>query len=86
MTNISNQETADKGGEFVPGNTVALKTAVEFVDGTYDSDDLFVVLRNHHCGITIHSNGYQLTVANAEIRLATTEECSIGKRSPQEAT
>lgn len=86
MTNISNQDTADKGGKFAPGAIVALKTEVQFVDGTYDSEDLFIVLRNHNCGVTIHSNGYQLTVANAEIRLATTEECSIGKRSPQEAT
>ncbi|WDZ50206.1 hypothetical protein LF296_12835 [Acinetobacter vivianii] len=81
MTNISNQDTSDKGGKFAPGAVVALKTEVQFVDGTYDSDDLFVVLKNHHCGVTILSNGVQLTVANAEIRLASPEECLKGKRS-----
>lgn len=86
MTNISNQNTADKGGKFVPGCIVALKSAVEFVDGSYDSDDLFVVLRNHHCGVTIVANGVQLTVANADIRLATDAERAAGTRSAQESS
>lgn len=45
MTNISKQDTSDKGGKFAPGAIVALKTEVQFVDGTYDSDDLFVVVK-----------------------------------------
>lgn len=86
MTNISNQDTSDKGGKFASGAIVALKTEVQFVDGAYDSDDLFVVLRNHHSGVTILSNGFQLTVANADIRLASEAECKIGKRTAGESS
>ncbi|ENW78637.1 hypothetical protein F909_03599 [Acinetobacter sp. ANC 3929] len=85
MTNISNQETADKGVEFRPGNAVVIKTQLEFVDRAIDSDQIFIVLKVKDSGITILSDGLQLTVAESEIRPATQTEREDKKRLNKEA-
>ena len=85
MTNISNQETADKGSEFRPGNAVVIKKAIEFVDRSFDSEEIFMVLKVQSSGITILTDGQILTVSSTEIRLATREEREAKKRLVQEA-
>lgn len=86
MTNISNQETADKGSEFRPGNAVVIKTSLKFVDRSYESDEVFIVLKVKPSGITILTDGKQLTVSETEIRLATRAERDAKKRLVQEVS
>lgn len=85
MTNISNQDTADKGSEFRPGNAVVIKTQLQFVDRAIDSDQIFIVLKINNGGITILTDGLQLTVAESEIRPATQAEREAKMRLNKEA-
>ncbi|TVT77639.1 hypothetical protein [Acinetobacter colistiniresistens] len=80
MTNIPNQETADKSIGFRPGNAVVIKTPIEFVDRTIDTDEIFIVLKVKASGITILTDGRIVTVASTEIRLATKAEREAKKR------
>ena len=65
MTNISNQETADKGSEFRPGNAVVIKKAIEFVDRSFDSEEIFMVLKVQSSGITILTDGQILKISGS---------------------
>ena len=83
MTNISNQETADKGNAFRPGNAVVIKTPIKFVDRSFDSDEVFIVLKVKASGITILTDGRQMMVSESEIRPATRAEREAKKRLNQ---
>ncbi|ENX13330.1 hypothetical protein F895_02634 [Acinetobacter sp. CIP 64.2] len=85
MTNISNQETADKSIGFRPGNAVVIKTSLELVDRTIDTDEIFIVLKVKASGIKILTEGRIVTVASTEIRLATKAEREAKKRLIQGA-
>ncbi|ENU92964.1 hypothetical protein F971_01951 [Acinetobacter vivianii] len=82
MTNISNEVTT-YNSDFIVGDTVVIKTPLEFVNGTYDSDELFIVqgvcgVRSG--GVTILINGQRTTVACCELRHASIAELNAKRR------
>ncbi|RSN81538.1 hypothetical protein EA770_10495 [Acinetobacter baumannii] len=82
MTNISN-ELSTHNCDFVVGDTVVIKTPLEFINRTFDSDEIFTVqdicgLQSN--GVTILVNGQRVTAAESELRHASIAELNARRR------
>ncbi|MCU4639324.1 hypothetical protein [Acinetobacter courvalinii] len=82
MTNISN-EVSTHNSDFIVGDTVVIKTPLEFINRTFDSDELFTVqdicgLQSN--GVTILVNGQRVTAAESELRHASIAELNAQRR------
>ncbi len=82
MTNISN-EVSTHNSDFIVGDTVVIKTPLEFINRTFDSDELFIV--QDICGllskgVTILINGERVTAADSELRHASVAELNAKRR------
>ncbi|MGN5765107.1 hypothetical protein ACNQO6_12255 [Acinetobacter calcoaceticus] len=82
MTNISN-ELSTHNCDFIVGDTVVIKTPLEFINRTFDSDELFIV--QDICGllskgVTILINGERVTAADSELRHASVTELNAKRR------
>jgi len=82
MTNISN-EVSTHNSDFIVGDTVVIKTPLEFINRTFDSDELFIV--QDICGllskgVTILINGERITAADSELRHASVAELNAKSR------
>ncbi len=82
MTNISN-EVSTHNSDFIVGDTVVIKTPLEFINKTFDSDELFIV--QDICGllskgVTILINGERVIAADSELRHASVAELNAKRR------
>lgn len=82
MTNISN-EVSTHNTDFIVGDTVVIKTPLEFINRTFDSDELFIV--QDICGllskgVTILINGERVIAADSELRHASVAELNAKRR------
>lgn len=82
MTNISNEVTTHNS-DFIVGDTVVIKTPLEFINRTFDSDELFIV--QEICvlqsgGVTILIDGNRVVVADSELRHASIAELNAKRR------
>jgi hypothetical protein len=82
MTNISN-EVSTHNSDFIVGDTVVIKTPLEFINRTFDSDELFIV--QNICGllskgVTILINGERVIAADSELRHASVAELNAKRR------
>ncbi|MCU4576036.1 hypothetical protein KTJ34_01245 [Acinetobacter courvalinii] len=82
MINISN-EVSTHNSDFIVGDTVVIKTPLEFINRTFDSDELFIV--QDICGllskgVTILINGERVTAADCELRHASVAELNVKRR------
>jgi len=82
MTNISN-EVSTHNTDFIVGDTVVIKTPLEFINRTFDSDELFIV--QDICGllskgVTILINGERVIAADSELRHASVAELNAKSR------
>lgn len=80
--NISNQATSHNS-DFIVGDTVVIKTPLEFINRAFDSDELFIVqdicgLQSN--GVTILINGRRVTAAESELRHASIAELNARRR------
>lgn len=81
MTNIS-KPTQANNSDFLIGDTVCIKMALEFVDGKYDSDELFTVTAVRNSGISIRVKNKIITAAQSELRHASVAELIAKRRIP----
>lgn len=82
MTNISN-ELSTHNSDFIVGDTVVIKTPLEFINRTFDSDELFIVqdiCGLHSNGVTILINGRRVTTEESELRHASIAELNARRR------
>lgn len=82
MTNISN-EVSTHNSDFIVGDTVVIKTPLELINRTFDSDELFIVqdiCGLQSSGITILVNGQRVTAAESELRHASIAELNARRR------
>lgn len=79
MTNISNEITT-YNCDFVVGDMVVINSPLQFVDRSFDSDELFTVEAALNSGITISIDGKQVTAAATELRHATIAEVNAKRR------
>lgn len=82
MTNISN-EVSTHNSDFIVGDMVVIKTPLELINRTFDSDELFIV--QDICGllskgVTILINGERVTAADCELRHASITELNAKRR------
>lgn len=82
MTNISNV-VSTHNSDFIAGDTVVIKTPLEFINRTFDSDELFIV--QDICGlqskgVTILINGERVMAADSELRHASVAELNAKRR------
>ncbi|MBJ8482590.1 hypothetical protein [Acinetobacter vivianii] len=82
MTNISN-EVSTHNTDFIVGDTVVINTPLEFINRTFDSDELFIV--QDICGllskgVTILINGERVIAADCELRHASIAELNAKRR------
>ncbi|OEC84752.1 hypothetical protein [Acinetobacter sp. YK3] len=82
MTNISN-EVSTHNSDFLVGDTVVINTPLEFINRTFDSDELFIV--QDICGllskgVTILINGERVIAADSELRHASVAELNAKRR------
>lgn len=82
MTNISN-EVSTHNSDFIVGDMVVIKTPLEFINRTFDSDELFIVqdiCGLQSSGVTILINGQRVTAADSELRHASVAELNAKRR------
>lgn len=82
MRNISN-EVSTHNSDFIVGDTVVIKTPLEFINKTFDSDELFTVQDIcwlHSSAVTILVNGQRVTTAESELRHASIAELNAKRR------
>ncbi|KYQ83485.1 hypothetical protein AWW72_14170 [Acinetobacter sp. NRRL B-65365] len=82
MTNISN-EVSTHNSDFIVGDTVVINTPLEFINRTFDSDELFIV--QNICGllsngVNILINGERVIAADSELRHASVAELNAKRR------
>ncbi len=79
MTNISN-DIPTHNSDFIVGDVVVINTPLEFVDGTFDSDDLFTVMAVQKSGVSIWLKDKKIIAAHSELRHASIVELSAKHR------